>query len=156
ELTAAAIRMTAVSPRRNVGIFAPWSEQGLGEQARTYANTFRTMGLKAHVLSYQAYSARDKSVANQHWPEDWVSGVDADTVHYSLNDREHVTLHEFEQFIHIRNLGRLLYPEICYSRNWLKISNLRVSGLRIASVPNCETVRSSEVLTHNRLDETWY
>jgi glycosyltransferase involved in cell wall biosynthesis len=156
EFIAASIRMTASSPRRNVGIFAPWSEQGLGEQARTYASTFRKMGLRAHVLSYQAYGSRDKGVTCQHWPEDWMPGADADTVHYSLNDRERVTFHELEQFIHIRSIGRLVYPEICYSRNWVKITSLKIPGLRIAAVPNCETVRASEVLAHNELNETWY
>ena len=156
RLITATVGMTGLSPNRNVGIFVPWSEQGLGEQARTYAYLFRKMGIRTHVLSHQAYSARDKALASQHCPEDWLPGANADTVHYSLNDREHVTLHELQQFAVIHNLGTLLYPEICYSRNWQKITNLKVPDLRVVAVPNSETVRASEVLAHNRLDETWY
>ena len=155
-LLAAALRLTALSPVRNLGFFAPWSEQGLGEQTRNYAALFHSMGLKTHVFSYQAYSARDSALATQAHPQDWLPGITADTVHYSLNDRERVTLHELQQFAMIRNLGTFVYPEVCFSQNWWKITNLKVPGLRIATVPNIETVRGSEVPNHNRLHSTWF
>jgi glycosyltransferase involved in cell wall biosynthesis len=151
----AVIELTSQSPRRNLGFFVPWSEQGLGEQARTYTKVFRKMGFKAHVLSFQAYSAKDHGVTTQSHPEDWAAGTHADSIHYSFNDRERITLHEMEQFVRANNVGRFIYPEICFPGNWRKIRNFSVRGTSVVAVPNIETVRRSEVLEHNDLARTW-
>ena len=151
----AVIELTTYSARRNLGFFVPWSEQGLGEVARTYVKLFRKMGLKAHVLSFQAYSAESRGVATQSHPEDWAIGTHADTVHYSFNDRERITLYEMEQFVRANNVGRFVYPEICFPMNWKKIRNFMVRGTSVVAVPMIETVRRSEVLEHNSLERTW-
>jgi len=150
-----AIELTKQSPRRNLGFFVPWSEQGLGEVARTYVKLFRKMGLKAHVLSFQSYAARDNALAVQSRPEDWAAGPHADTIHYSLNDRERVTLYEMEQFVRVNNVGRFIYPEICFPFNWKKIRNFTVRGTSVVAVPMIETVRRPEILGHNDLARTW-
>ena len=125
-----AIASIKFSPKRNVGIFAPWSEQGLGELARIYARVFRRSGFGVHILSFQAYEAKDRGVAIQHVADDWAAGKAADTVHYSLNDREHVTLHEISQFISTENIGRFVYPELRLLTNWQKIANLKMTQPR--------------------------
>ncbi len=144
------------SPRRNVGLFVPWSDQGLGEQGRIYARIFRQLGLNAHVFSFQPYSARDRAIKTQQRPSDWTAPQFADTVHYSLNDREHVTLYELAQFSMIHNIGKFIQIEICWAPNWKRLRNLRMPNLKLIAVPNVETVRASEVLEHNRLDATWF
>jgi glycosyltransferase involved in cell wall biosynthesis len=150
-----ALAHATLSPKRNVGLYAPWSEQGLGELARIYGRVLRRSGLRVHVLSFQAYEAKDRGVAIQHTSADWAAGKDADTVHYSLNDREHVTLHEMSQFISTKNVGRLLYPELRLLTNWQKIANLKIRNLEAIAVPMIESVGKSEVPNHNYLHRTW-
>jgi glycosyltransferase involved in cell wall biosynthesis len=155
EFCRSVIELTKQSPRRNLGFFVPWSEQGLGEVARTYVKLFRKMGVKAHVLSFQSYAARDNALAVQSRPEDWAVGTHADSIHYSFNDRERVTLYEMEQFVRTNNIGRFIYPEICFPFNWKKIANFIVRGASVVAVPMIETVRRPEILNHNGLARTW-
>lgn len=149
------LSMLADSPKRNIGVFVPWSEQGLGEVGRTVCRSFQRVGLRPHVFSFQAYAASNRGYARQSNPEDWHEGRDAVSVHYSLNSREKVTVHELEQFMCIKNARKLLYPEICFPINWQKISTLPGAGIDVIGMPMIETVRSSEVLNHNSLKATW-
>ena len=130
-----AISKSVWSPKRNFGIFVPWSEQGLGEVARTYARVLRRGGQRVHIFSYQSYAASKRGYSVQNFPADWMPQAAADTIYYSLNDRESVTLHELAQFCAIHNLGTLLYPEICFNINWQKITESSSSSIedRISS-----------------------
>ena len=153
---AAVLQAAALSPKRNVGFFTAWAEQGLGQQARHYARLLRRAGYRIHVFSFQPYSVAGTALAAQYDPNDWSTPAHADSVHYSFNDREHVTGYELEQFVRANNVGTLVCPEICWEPNWSRLESLAVENLSICCVPNIETVRSEEVLRHNSLQTTWY
>jgi hypothetical protein len=72
----------------------------------------------------------------QHNPSDWCSPEHADTIHYSYNDREHVTPQELEQFIRANNVGTLVVPEVCWPQNWSRLKSIEVDNLCICTVPN--------------------
>jgi glycosyltransferase involved in cell wall biosynthesis len=144
------------SPKRNIGFFTAWAEQGLGHQVRQYAKLFRRAGYRTHVFSFQPYSAADKALVFQYNPNDWSTPEHADSVYYSFNDRESVTSRELEQFIKANNVGALVCPEVCWEPNWTRLKSLSVDNLAICSVPNIETVRKSEVIQHSTLHATWY
>ena len=151
-----ALRSLRNSPKRNVGIFTAWSEQGLGYQARQYAELFRKAGYHSHIFSFQPYAAMNAALTVQHNPSDWCSPEHADTIHYSYNDREHVTPQELEQFIRANNVGTLVVPEVCWPQNWSRLNSIEVDNLCICTVPNIETVRKSEIQLHNSTYSTWY
>jgi glycosyltransferase involved in cell wall biosynthesis len=152
----AALHSAAMSPKRNMGFFTAWADQGLGYQARHYAKLFRRAGFKSHVFSFQPYAASGRALIAQHDPEDWSAPEHADSVYYSFNGREQVTTNELEQFVRANNVGTLVCPEICWDPNWSRLEHLSVENLVISAVPNIETVRSKEAIRHNALDLTWY
>jgi glycosyltransferase involved in cell wall biosynthesis len=156
KFMAAALSAIAASPKRNVGFFTAWAEQGLGHQTRHYAKLLRRAGYRTHVFSFQPYSASGKSLVTQHDPQEWSAPAHADSVHYSFNGREHVTVNELDQFIRANRVGTLLCPEICWETNWKRLKSLSVANLAICAVPNIEIVRGEEADRHDALDRTWY
>lgn len=151
-----ALALSALSPRRNIGFFTAWTEQGLGNQMRLYARLLREAGLGTHIFSFQPYAANGKGLTNQQHPAEWAPPAAADSVYYSFNNREAVTSHELEQFTRVHHVGTLVAPEICWQVNWDKLLGLSVPNLMIAAVPNIETIRRDEVPYHNGLTRTWY
>jgi glycosyltransferase involved in cell wall biosynthesis len=151
-----ALQSLARAPKRNVGFFTAWAEQGLGVLTRDYAKLLRRAGYRTHVFSFHPYWAADKALTFQHGAEDWKSPENADSVYYSFNDRENVTSRELQQFLTVSNVGTLIYPEICYAPNWARLKSLALENLAVCAVPNIETVRKREVAQHNALHATWF
>lgn len=140
----------------NVGLFGPWTNQGLGYQLRTYAKIVREAGLNAHVFSFQPYSATGKALVSTDNLGDWTVPESADTVYFSFNNRENVPVNELTEFVRANNIGSLIIPEICWGPNWARIKQLSLPGLFVHGVPNIETVRRAEVPEHNSLHSTMY
>lgn len=144
------------SPKNNIGIFTIWGDQGLGNQAREYARQIRALGRKVDVLSFQSYLTNGYAERFQQDPDDWSIPEHADSVHYSFNDRENITLHELRQFVLVNNVGTLIVPEICWAVNWNKFRSLKIPNLAIVGVPNIEIVRSDEITFHNDLNANFF
>lgn len=138
----------------NIGFYVPWADQGLGIQARLYSKILKKANFKSHIFSFQSYLSSDKSLKYQSDEAEWSQGDLCDSVYYSYNDRESVTLHELKQFISERNIGKLVMPEVCWEVNWRKLLSLSFPNLMIYVVPNIETVRKSEVNYHNSVHRT--
>ncbi|BAQ50173.1 MULTISPECIES: glycosyltransferase family 4 protein [Methylobacterium] len=149
-------KCVAMSPRRNIGFVSTWGDQGLGNQVKLYSEILMKVGFHTHILSFQAYASRDLSLKNQHFSADWDVGVFANSVYYSLNDRENITINEIEQFIVINCVGPVIYPEICWAINWSKIFDVNIVNAFFCAVPNIETIRRSEIEYHNRMTSTFY
>jgi glycosyltransferase involved in cell wall biosynthesis len=130
--------------QKNMAILAPWSEQGLGYHARTYADALQRLGVTPHIYSYQPYSANGLGPSIQTDPNEW-SGYH---VHYSFNHREELTAHEIYQFCCHHSCKVLLVPEVCWSVNWNRLERLANKGLDVLIIPNPETLRQSEILNH--------
>jgi glycosyltransferase involved in cell wall biosynthesis len=140
----------------NIGLFGPWTNQGLGYQLRTYAKVLRDAGLGTHVFSFQPYAAKGRGLTIPENAADWLVPDNADTVYYSYNDRENVSINELSEFIRANNIGTLLVPEVCWTPNWDRLKQLSVPGLFLHAVPNIETVRKAEALEHNFLSSTQF
>lgn len=151
-LASAITKLLQQSPKSNVGLFTVWGDQGLGNQSREYVRQLKRLGYSSHVFSFQSYLTAGKSLRFQKSDDDWSSPTHADSVHYSLNDRENVSVHELRQFILINQIGTLLVPEICWDVNWNRLLNLNVNNLSVVGIPNIEIVRAEEVLNHNLLN----
>lgn len=155
-LVEGAFSLLTRSPRRRIGFFTMWGDQGLGNQAEEYSYQLRSVGFETHIFSFQSYLSKGKELKFQLKPEDWSAPAHADSVYYSLNDREKVTLGELQEFCEVNNVGLMIAPEICWDENWSRATSLMSPKLRVATIPHVEIVRKPELLFHNRLDATLY
>ncbi|WP_454914182.1 FkbM family methyltransferase [Variovorax gossypii] len=152
----AAMHLIDNSSTRNIGMFTVWGDQGIGNLSHTHAKVLRKIGYKVHIFSAQPYAAIGRALLRQANPEDWDAPANADSVHYSLNHREAVTVHELTQFILINKIHTLIVPEVCWQPNWDRLFALKVKGLEICSIPMIEIVIRDEIPNHNRLTSTLY
>lgn len=144
------------STTRNIGIFTVWGDQGLGNLAHSHARLLRSVGYRVHVFSFQPYSAINKSLMRQNDPNEWGAPEHADSVYYSYNHREEVTVHELTQFILVNSIHTLLVPEVCWQPNWERLFALQVRRLAVCNIPMIEIVIRDEIQNHNRLTKTLY
>lgn len=151
----ATIGLVAKIPRKNIGFFTVWGDQGLGYQVRHYSHLLKQAGFNIHIFSFLPYKVLDLDLVNQHDIDDWACPKHADSVYYSFNSREHVPPSEITQFVNANRVGLLVYPEICWKKNWDKVAKLNTINLFVAGVPNLETVRQSEAKKHNMLWRTF-
>ncbi|WP_081996453.1 glycosyltransferase [Luteibacter sp. 9133] len=150
------MRLIDQSIRKNVGIFTVWGDQGLGNLSHTHAKLLRGMGYTVHIFSFQPYSALGRSLTRQRDPEDWTVPAHADSVYYSFNCREEVTVNELSQFILANKIHTLWVPEICWQPNWDRLFSLNIANLKVCAIPMAEIVLKGEAHLHNRLTSTLF
>ena len=131
-----------LSPKRNIMIFAPWCDQGLGVQAKLYSELLRGEGYKVHIFSFLSYFCLDQLDKFQQDPKEW---QEYDTIYESYNTREEVTERELRQFVISRNIGLCLIPEICFPPIFEKVKILKKYHVRCYAIPNIETCRKDEL-----------
>lgn len=130
--------------RRNVMIFAPWADQGLGMQARNYVAVLEAGGAKTAIFSYKPYYAG----RHQHAPSEWAHP----RCYYSPNIREHVTDEEIIDFVREYSIGTAIIPETCWSRVFEIAELLRDTlHVRVYAVPNVEILRMDELDRHEEV-----
>lgn len=145
------INLKNASPRFNYGIFGTLNEQGLGYQSITYGRLLKQRGFGAYIFSYRPYGDPIMQVSVSHDESSWMDQSAYNSVYHSMNTREEVTVEEIKTFALRNMIGGLIIPEICWSVNWEKWSNVSVSGLHLFSVPNVETVRGGEIAHHGNV-----
>lgn len=133
--------------RKNVMIFAPWADQGLGVQARNYVRMLETYSsgrIVTHIFSFKPYYAG----RHQKDPVEW----EHPRCYYSENIREAVTDSEIVQFVAEWQIGTAIIPETCWNRVF-EIADLMKHKLRLRvyAVPNVEILRSSELDRHEQV-----
>jgi len=141
---------------RNIGIFTVWGDLGLGNLSHVHAKLLRAAGYLVHIFSFQPYGSIGKGLVRQQNPEDWSVPRNADSVYYSFNHREEVTAYELSQFILANNIHTLLVPEVCWQPNWERLLAIKVSKLKICTIPMIEIVIRDEIPNHNRLTSTLF
>lgn len=129
------------SRRRNIMIFAPWADQGLGVQARNYSNILTTASslYKVSIFSYKPY------YGGQTCPSEWKH----DRVYYSSSIREKVTDEEIRRFVEEHDIGTAIIPETCWFRVF-EIADFLTKKLhvRVFGIPNVEILRKDELQKH--------
>lgn len=141
---------------RNIGIFTVWGDLGLGNLSHVHAKLLRAAGYQVHIFSFQPYGSIGKGLVRQQNPEDWSVPRNADSVYYSFNHREEVTVYELSQFILANNIHTLLVPEVCWQPNWQRLLALKVNKLKICTIPMIEIVIRDEIPNHNLLTSTLF
>lgn len=126
---------------KNVMIFVPWCDQGLGIQARTYVKLFEHIGLTTHIFSYKPYFSTIWNPKFQATPKEW----EHKSIYYSKNKREEVTDDEFVSFIKHKSIGHIIIPETCFNRVYEVAELGRKEGCKVYCIPNIEIVRTSEI-----------
>jgi FkbM family methyltransferase len=141
---------------RNLGIFTVWGDLGLGNLSHGHARLLRSAGYRVHIFSFQPYAVIGKALVKQQDPADWSVPENADSVYYSFNHREEVSVYELTQFLLAHDIHTLLVPEVCWQPNWDRLFGMRVTRLKVCSIPMIEIVIREEIPHHNRLTTTLY
>lgn len=142
-------KLVPLSPKRNLMIFTPWCDQGLGYQSKLYSRLLRQEGYKVHIFSFLPYSCIDQDNTLQQDPSEW---TDYDTLYCSYNTREEVTSRELRQFVLSRNIGLCLIPEICFSPIFEKVAILKQLKVKCYALPNIEICRKDELEQYKCFD----
>lgn len=132
-----------ISKERNIMIFTPWCDQGLGIQSRNYYNILKSE-YNMHIFGVKPYNA-NSCIELQKNPNEWL----IDKIYYSKNDREHVTDIELIEFINKYNIGKFIIPETCWYRVFEIAKLLRSLDVKCYAVPNIEIVRRDEIYKHS-------
>lgn len=144
---------------RNVMLFVPWCDQGLGIQARSYVELFKHIGYDSHIFSYNPYFATESNPKFQANEDEWKHP----SIYYSPNSRENVTDDEIISFIKHNNIGLLIIPETCFDRVYQVAAIAKNMKVKTFCIPNIEIVRQSEfpqyvnfdkILCNNKLCES--
>jgi glycosyltransferase involved in cell wall biosynthesis len=130
------------SKKRNIMIFCPWCDQGLGIQSRCYSKILRSVGYRVHIFSFLPFMTLGKMNNFQKDPNEW---NEYDTIYYSYNTRLNVTTEELLHFIESRHIGKFIIPEICYPPIYPIINFVRSLGVKCYGIPNIETIRKDEL-----------
>lgn len=133
--------MFKIDKDKNVMIFVPWCDQGLGIQGRIYVNILERIGYKTHIFGFKPYLATKENPRFQKNPREW----EHPSVYYSENDRETVTDEELIRFVQHKKISKMILPEICYNRVFEITELLNKYGVKTYCIPNIEICRKNEL-----------
>lgn len=140
---ATVVRKTIVKSKdRNIMIFSPWCDQGLGIQSRNYYNILKSYDYNIYIFALNPYNG--STLEMQKNPEEWK----VENIYYSPNNREKVTDIELIEFINKYNIGKCLLPETCWFRVFEVARLLRNHYVKCYAIPNIEIVRRDEIYKH--------
>ena len=131
---------------RNVGLFAPWCDQGLGIQTRNYARLLMKYNFCVFIFAFMPYTGKREQANEREWA---LPGV---AVYYSPNHRESVTSAEIAAFVAKTQIGLGIIAETCWNRVFSMMKELRSMDVRTFAVPNVEIVRKDEIEKHRVFD----
>jgi glycosyltransferase involved in cell wall biosynthesis len=130
---------------KNIMLFVPWCDQGLGIQGRNYVSILKEIGYETFIFSFKPYLATEKNPRFQKNPKEWIHP----NVYYSQNDRESVTDDELISFVQHNNISKMILPETCFDRVFEIAELLNKYDVKTYCVPNIEIVRSNELHRYN-------
>jgi glycosyltransferase involved in cell wall biosynthesis len=132
------------SKLKNVMIFTPWCDQGLGIQSRNYHDILINNNYSVFIFGVKPYNAAT-CIELQKDSKEW----ETNNIYYSSNDRENITDIELKEFVQENNIGQCLIPETCFSRIFEIAKLFRSLDVLCYAIPNIEIVRKTEVFKHN-------
>lgn len=129
--------------------FAPWHDQGLGTQVRSYCKSLEAVNIRTAVCSFTPYLAETThSRMFQADAAEW----DHPRVYYSPHTREAVTDAEILACIRDFKPQVVVIPETCWRRVFEVARLCRANGVRVVGIPNIELVRTDELTAHKDFD----
>lgn len=138
------------TPSRNIMIFCPWGDQGLGIQSRIYCDCLIENGFNVHIFSYISYFVQNTNKEMQSNKAEWLNYT---SIYYSYNNRENVSFDELKYFVLKNNIGICLIPEICYEPIFKKVEFMKGLGVKCYAIPNIEICRKSELEKYKIFDK---
>ena len=134
---------------KNIAIIAPWADQGLGIQSRSYYNTLKSLGYNVYIFSFKPYHASEANNFLQVDKNEW----NYENIYYSPNYRENIDPFEILNFIHDNNIKKLILIEASFEPIFKIMSLLKLCNIQIYLIVNIECVRISEINNHLLFDK---
>lgn len=119
---------------KNIAIFGPFCDQGLGIQMREYYHFLNKNNYKVFIFSHEPFFAKKSD--NSEW-----LGYN---VFYSKFKRDNPNKEEIIDFVFKNKIKILIIPEICYSYIFFTIKYFKMCGVKIIAPMNIETLRYNE------------
>jgi glycosyltransferase involved in cell wall biosynthesis len=129
--------------KKNVGIFIPWCDQGLGIQGREYYLELTKKGYNVHIMAFQPYSAIQ--VDKNEW--------DYPNVHYYSNIREKITIQNIMDFVLKSKISNMIFIELCFQPLYDIVMLFKILGIKCLGIPNIETFRFNELEQYGIFDK---
>ena len=125
---------------KNVGIFTPWCDQGLGIQSRIYKKLLQNMGFNVFIFSTKPYitTNQENLISNKN---EW----ETDNIYRSPNRRLDISLLELDLFVANYKIKSMIIPEIQYQLMFDISNHLKKKQVKTFAIPNIECVRDFEV-----------
>ena len=121
---------------KNIGIFTPWCDQGLGIQSRIYKKVLTELGYNVFIFSSKPYNTDLKHT------DEW----ETDFIYRSPNKRLHVNNLEWDLFIANYKIKKLIIPEIQFNRIFEIANYLKEEyNIKTYAIPNIECTRYDEL-----------
>jgi glycosyltransferase involved in cell wall biosynthesis len=127
--------------KKNIGIFTPWCDQGLGIQSRIYKKLLEDMGFNVFIFSTKPYVSTDKTnlIGNK---EEWKT----DNIYRSPNRRLETSMLEWDLFVKNYKIDKLIIPEIQYQQIFDIAEYIKQKyRIKTFAIPNVECIRESEL-----------
>jgi glycosyltransferase involved in cell wall biosynthesis len=134
---------------KNVMIYCPWCDQGLGIQSRNYYHILIKNGYRVSIFSYKPYNG-ESTISLQKNPDEWQ--IDGN-IYYSPYDREHVKDSELIDFILKNQIGKCIIPETCWNRVFEIAQLMRTNHVKCYAIPNVEIIRRDELNKHRHFHQ---
>lgn len=133
----------------NILIIAPWADQGLGIQARSYYNTLKKLGYNIFIFSFKPYHASEENNFLQVDRNEW----DYENIYYSPNYRENIDPFEILNVIHNNKIKNVILIEATFEPIFKIISLLKLININTFLIVNIECVKITEINHHLLFDK---
>lgn len=133
----------------NILIIAPWADQGLGIQARSYYNTLKKLGYNIFIFSFKPYHASEENNFLQVDRNEW----DYENIYYSPNYRENIDSFEILNVIHNNKIKSVILIEATFEPIFKIISLLKLININTFLIVNIECVKITEINHHLLFDK---
>ena len=137
------------SNKKNIGIIAPWADQGLGIQARSYYISLRNLGYNPHIFAFRPYHASSSNNYLQNNKKEW----EYENIYYSPNIREHIDYFEMLNFLHDNNIDRIIILEATFEPIFKIVSLFKMLNIYTYLIVNIECIKISEINYHYLFDK---
>ena len=130
---------------KNIGIFTPWCDQGLGIQSRIYKHVLEKMGYNVFIFATKPYLQTNASdlVRNE---KEW----ETDRIYYSPNRRLDINNIELDLFVQNFKIKKFLIPEIRYDKLFEITEYLKSKKVKTIAIPNIDCTMAAEVPKYNQ------
>ena len=130
------------SKGKNIMIFCPWGDTGLGILSRIYSKILMKNGWNVFIFSFIPYVWEGKDKPEQKDPNEWLGYTE---IYYSKNVREKVTDDELKEFIKKYSISICILPEICWYRVFEIADLMKVLKVKCIAIPMLEIIKKSEL-----------